>query len=97
MPGGTRRLDQRLVALHGPQIDPLRVEAALPVEAFGQVRVGMTGTVEWETAVSDPHVAQVTVVDPIVDAASGTIGVRLELPNPDTRLPAGTKCWVTFR
>jgi multidrug efflux pump subunit AcrA (membrane-fusion protein) len=38
----------------------------------------------------------VTVVDPVVDAASGTIGIRLELPNPGHRLPAGTKCEVRF-
>ena len=40
--------------------------------------------------------ARVTVVDRVVDAASGTFGVRLELPNPDYRLPAGLKCKVRF-
>src|SRR5712691_2906004 len=30
-----------------------------------------------------------TVVDRVVDAASGLFGVRLELPNRDYRLPAG--------
>src|SRR5882672_2870146 len=40
--------------------------------------------------------AVVKVVDPVVDAASGTIGIRLELPNPKHELPAGTKCWVRF-
>ena len=78
------------------QIDPLRVEVAVPVLLYGKLRVGMRGSVEWEAPVSGVHEARVTVVDPIVDAASGTIGVRLELPNPDHRLPAGTKCWVTF-
>ena len=29
-------------------------------------------------------------------AASGTFGVRLELPNPDFKLPAGLKCTVRF-
>jgi membrane fusion protein (multidrug efflux system) len=38
----------------------------------------------------------VTVVDKVVDAASGTFGVRLELPNPDLKLPAGLKCTVRF-
>jgi hypothetical protein len=33
----------------------------------------------------------------VVDAASGTLGVRLELPNPGYRLPAGLKCKVRFR
>ena len=42
------------------------------------------------------HTARVKVVDPVIDAASGTFGVRLELPNPNYRLPAGLKCKVRF-
>ena len=40
--------------------------------------------------------ASVKIVDRVVDAASGTFGVRLELPNPEYRLSAGLKCKVTF-
>ena len=32
----------------------------------------------------------------VFDAASGTFGVRLELPNPDFKLPGGQRCKVTF-
>jgi membrane fusion protein (multidrug efflux system) len=78
------------------QIDPLRVEVAVPVEMYGKIKVGMTGQVEWEDPIGTVHPATVTVVDPVLDAASGTIGVRLELPNPRHQLPAGTKCTVTF-
>ena len=42
------------------------------------------------------HTAKVTVVDRVVDAASGTFGVRLELPNHALKLPAGLKCTVGF-
>jgi multidrug efflux pump subunit AcrA (membrane-fusion protein) len=38
----------------------------------------------------------VTVVDPIVDAASGTFTIRLEMPNPGNRVPAGLKSKVRF-
>lgn len=76
------------------QIDPLRVEMALPVRYFGKVTVGMAGRVEFEAPGTATPIATVTVVDPVVDAASGTIGMRLELPNTRHRLPAGTKCWV---
>jgi len=38
----------------------------------------------------------VTVVDHVLDAASGTFGVRLALPNPDFNLPAGIRCKVLF-
>ena len=78
------------------QIDPLRVEVAVPTRLWGKIQVGMTADVEWETPVGGVHRATVTIVDPVVDAASGTIGVRLELPNPEHRLPAGAKCSVQF-
>jgi hypothetical protein len=35
-------------------------------------------------------------VDRVLDAASGTFGVRLALPNPQQRLPAGIRCKVQF-
>lgn len=78
------------------QIDPLRVEVSLPVRAYGRVKTGMKALVEWEGGVAAPQSAIVTVVDPVVDAASGTIGVRLEVRNPARKLPAGTKCTVAF-
>jgi hypothetical protein len=31
-----------------------------------------------------------------MDAASGTFGVRLELPNPGNQIPAGAKCKARF-
>jgi membrane fusion protein, multidrug efflux system len=34
----------------------------------------------------------VTVVDHVVDAGSGTLGIRMELPNPQYRIPAGVTC-----
>ena len=34
------------------------------------------------------------VVDKVVDAASGTFGIRLEVPNPGNRIPSGLKCRV---
>ena len=40
--------------------------------------------------------APVTIVDRVVDAASGTFGVRLELPNPDRDIPVGLQCQVRF-
>jgi len=42
------------------------------------------------------YTASVVIVDQVVDAASGTYGVRLEMSNPFHRLPAGLKCKVRF-
>ena len=78
------------------QIHPLRVEVIAPVSLLGKVAVGMSAEVSPEAPVGGGHVAKVTVVDRVVDAASGTFGVRLELPNPAYRLPAGLKCKVRF-
>ena len=46
--------------------------------------------------VYDPTSKNLIVVDRVMDAASGTFGVRLRLPNPDLALPAGIRCTVRF-
>jgi membrane fusion protein (multidrug efflux system) len=84
------------VILELAQIDPVRVEVAVPVRYYGKITVGMQAQVQWESPVPGLHQAKVKVVDRVLDAASGTIGVRLELPNPDLSLPTGTKCRVSF-
>ena len=78
------------------RIDPLRVEVFVPVAMLGRIGVGSRATVVPEAPVNTPREATVIVVDRIVDAASGTFGVRLEMPNPDNRLPAGLKCKARF-
>jgi membrane fusion protein (multidrug efflux system) len=78
------------------QIDPLNVEVIAPMELFGAVRIGMTGDVRFLPLLPGSFKAKVVVVDKVIDAASGTFGVRLELPNPGNRIPAGIKCKVRF-
>jgi len=78
------------------QIDPLRVEVYAPVALLGKIAVGTTAYVKPEAPLTGEYAAKVTVVDRVVDAASGTFGVRLELPNHDLKLPAGLKCFVRF-
>ncbi len=78
------------------QIDPLNVEVYVPIERYGTVKTGVPGKVQPQAPVGGQYQAQVTVVDRVFDAASGTFGVRLELPNPDYELPAGVRCTVRF-
>ena len=78
------------------QIDPLRVEVIVPVAMYGRIKVGQTAEVYPEAPVGGTWGAKVTVVDRVIDAASGTFGVRLALPNGDLKLPAGLKCRVKF-
>jgi RND family efflux transporter MFP subunit len=78
------------------QVDPLRVEVYAPLELIGRISVGMRAEVRPEEPVGGAHEATVVVVDRVVDAASATFGVRLELPNPDYALAAGLNCRVRF-
>lgn len=78
------------------QDDPLNVEVIAPLYLYGSIRVGMLGEIQPETPVGGKHLAKVTIVDEVIDAASGTFGVRLELPNPQHRLPAGLRCDIRF-
>ena len=79
------------------QINPLNVEVFAPVSLLGAIKVGMIADVAPEKPVGGVYRARVTIVDRVMDAASGTFGVRLDLPNPREKLPAGLKCKVTFR
>ena len=78
------------------QIDPLHVEVFARLPMLGRIFVGTKATVMPEDPVGGVHEASVTVVDRVVEAASATFGVRLELPNPEYALPAGVKCRVRF-
>ena len=78
------------------QIDPLRVEVILPAALFGSVRPGMRAAVEPELPGDRVYVASVHVVDRVIDAASGTFGVWLDLPNADHEIPGGLNCRVRF-
>ena len=78
------------------EMNPLRIETFLPIAIYGQIKVGDTATVTPEQPVGGQYKAKVVVVDQVMDAASRTIGVRLELPNPDLTLPAGVHCQVEF-
>jgi len=77
-------------------LDPLYVEAFLPIEVYDLVQLGAIGTVRPNAPIGGSYDAKVTVADQVFDAASGTFGVRLELPNPDSRLPAGQRCLLQF-
>ena len=78
------------------QIDPLRVEAIVPAQMFGRIIPGMTATIVPELPEYGEQTATVTIVDKLIDAASSTFGVRLELPNAKQQIPSGLKCMVRF-
>jgi RND family efflux transporter MFP subunit len=78
------------------QINPLRVEVVAPVSLLGKVKTGQLAMVSPEMPVGGNHEAVVKIVDPILDAASGTFRIRLEIPNDDFSLTSGLRCQVLF-
>lgn len=78
------------------QVNPLYVEVIAPVDLYRQIETGMTANVFPEQPIGGELEAVVITVDPVVDAASGTFRVRLELDNSDNQIPAGISCGVAF-
>jgi RND family efflux transporter MFP subunit len=78
------------------EIDILIIEAILPVSLYGKVKPGQRATVMPEAPIGGRYRTTVRVVDHVTDAASGTFGVQLDLPNPKRTVPAGVKCRVSF-
>jgi RND family efflux transporter MFP subunit len=89
---GERVEDKPLLRL--AMLDPLRVEIVMPASRWGSVAVNHTLSVVPELPGAGSMAARVTHVDKIIDAASNTFRVRLSLPNPGNRLPAGARCKV---
>ncbi|MGH8739113.1 MAG: efflux RND transporter periplasmic adaptor subunit, partial [Burkholderiales bacterium] len=95
-PGELMSSNQKDPIMKLVEIDPLNVELVLPVSRFGSIKAGQRAEVSPEPPVGGSYLARVEVADRMVDAASGTFGVRLQLPNPGNRIPAGIKCRVRF-
>ncbi len=80
------------------QLNPLHIEVIVPLEHLGKVESGMLGEVTLfapgfeDTALN----AMVRRIDAVSDAASATYGVRLEMDNPDMKIPSGVRCQVNF-
>jgi len=77
-------------------IDPLKVEVIVPASYFSKIKQGMGANVKPDMAEATPQAAKVVVVDKVIDAASNSFRVRLELPNPNYQLPPGLRCKVDF-
>lgn len=73
------------------QINPIRVDVALPAALFGHVRIGTHAVIS--ATVGGGHFnGIVRSVDKVIDAASGTFVARIEVPNPQGLVPGGSRC-----
>ena len=79
-------------------LDPLHVELIVPVKHLGKIERGMTAqiAIDVEQQSESSHIAVVKSVDRVADAASGTFGVLLSMPNSGLRIPSGVRCQLTF-
>lgn len=94
VPGEYVTEGEKVVSL--AQINPLRVEAYLPLDMIGKVHKGSRVTVYPAAPVGGELAAVVHVVDRVVDAASGTLGVSIRMENPEHLTLAGIGCQVRF-
>lgn len=78
------------------QINPLRVELIAPTEYFGLLQKDMQVEVYPERPANKMYKATVTVVDQLIDPASGSFTIRMSLPNPGDELVGGVNCIARF-
>jgi RND family efflux transporter MFP subunit len=78
------------------EIVPLSVSVIMPIDFYNAIDIGMMAEIKPWLSESGPREATVVMVDAVVDAASNTFGVRLELPNEDLSIPGGIRCDVRF-
>ena len=90
-PGSTKKTILKIA-----QLDLLRVHVILPKDVFGKLAVGMSVDVVPEIAAGGRYTAKVRSIDKLIDAASGTFVVFLEMNNPKLEIPAGVKCKASF-
>ena len=78
------------------EMNPLKVHVILPKNMFGRLKHGMVGKITPELLKANSYLAKVTMIDRLIDGASGTFVAFLEMPNPKLEVPAGLKCKVAF-
>jgi RND family efflux transporter MFP subunit len=70
------------------ETDKLRVEAFIPMKYFTNIKKGANVTIKPEAPLI------ITTVDGVIDSASGTFGILVELDNPSGTIPAGSRCKI---
>jgi len=79
-------------------LDPLHVELIVPTEYLGAIERGMKAQIslQLDSHADQSYIAVVRSVDRVADAASGTFGVLLVMPNSGLRIPSGVRCNLAF-
>ncbi|MGF1642377.1 MAG: efflux RND transporter periplasmic adaptor subunit [Thiotrichales bacterium] len=91
---GQRIQDQPLVKI--AKVNPLKVEVIVPAEHYNKLNVGDEGQITPSLPGFTAQTATIRIVDRIIDPASNTFRVTLELPNPKHAIPAGSRCTASL-
>lgn len=89
---GERFEDKPLVKV--AVISRLRVEVIVPTSLFGSMRIGQQLSVQPELPGAAARPARIVQIDRVLDPASNTFRMRLDMANADSQLPAGLRCKV---
>ena len=95
-PGELANRTDKSVIVAVAQLDPLFVEVRVPQSMLRTLDRGDKAVLRPEFPVERDFECAIQTIDPVVDAATGTLRVRLALPNPDHDIPAGLHCTVRF-
>ena len=79
------------------RVNPLNVEVFAPIAQLNAVQVDDEVTVIPEEPGGGRYLARVCIIVRVFDAASGTFGMRLTLPNPGNKIPAGLRCRLEIK
>lgn len=74
------------------KLHPLKVEVVVPAAHFATLNIGDKLEITPELDGFSSVEATVSIVDRVIDAASNTFRVTLDLPNTDHKIPAGARC-----
>lgn len=77
-------------------LNPLEVRVVMPYSSLGLVPENAVLRVFPAEPVGGEYPAKISLIDPIVDAASGTYRIRAVIENESEKLPAGIECQVAF-
>lgn len=75
-------------------LQPLEAVFHLPSTTYGQLELGQTYTLRAEVGDQASVNARLKTIDPVIDPASLTYRVVLEIDNPDTAMPSGFPVWL---
>lgn len=76
-------------------LNPLHAEVVIEARYYGQVTRGMPVTL-FADGKEEAFPGEVKILDPVIDAASNTFAVTVELDNSEQVLAAGVRCRVEF-